>query len=222
MSASPCATCATARCCTVFDPELTGPDVARLVAHLGLPPAHFAELAPVRADAIGLDGVRLGGLETRELRLRRTLLGTGEGGLRRCVFLMHLGPGLNRCGVHAVRPAVCRLYPSDATRFGVVVGTPSDVCPPDAWVPERVDLRPLRVAHAEAAEERARWRVFLAAWDAAGPQQRLSRLTVEAARGRFFEALLAFEAAAAGGASSLDAAGATRLAAGVVEDVTAG
>ncbi len=192
---SPCATCPTARCCTVFDPELTGADVARLSGRLRLEPRVFAELAPVRADAVGPDGIRLGGVETRELRLRRTTTAEGEGGARRCVFLMHLGPGLNRCGVHAVRPALCRLYPSDATRFGIMVGTPTDICPPDAWAPERVDLVPLRAAHATAAVERARWRAFLEAWDAPAHQRALASLPTEVARDRLFAALLAFEEA---------------------------
>ncbi len=201
---SPCATCPTARCCTSFDPELTSADVARLVAQLGLAPEHFATLAPVRADAIGPDGVRLGGPETRELRLARTPAPKGEGGARRCVFLLHLGPGLNRCGVHEVRPALCRLYPSDATRFGVMVGTPLEICPPGAWSPERVDLRPLRAAHAAAALERARWRVFLEVW-CSGPHQRaLAGAPLEVARGRLFAAILTFEEAVARGGASDD------------------
>jgi Fe-S-cluster containining protein len=217
---SPCATCQTSRCCTVFDPELTGPDLARLSRGLGLAPEQFATLAPVHARDAGESGVRLGGVETWELRLRRavrtnrvrsptTVRGEGEGGGRRCVFLLHLAPGLNRCAVHPLRPAVCRLYPSDLTRFGVMIGTPADICPPGAFAPERVDLAPFRLAHAQAAEERARWRSFLSAWHAPLRQADLAARSPEEARSAFYSAVLAAEAAAPGGPARRPSEGAS-------------
>jgi len=119
-----------------------------------------------------------------------------------------LGPGLNRCAVHPLRPALCRLYPSDLTRFGVMIGTPADNCPPGAFSPERVDLAPFRLAHARAADERARWRAFLEAWHAPASQALLASLSPEAARSAFHSAVLAAEAPAASGPPRRPAEGA--------------
>lgn len=175
-SRSGCATCTTSRCCVVFDPELTGADLHRLVSGLGLEARDVAELRPVRVDQAGPDAIHLGDERAWDLRLRRTgALGghQGPGGRRRCGFLTDLSradrPELapaSRCGVYAQRPAVCRLFPSDLTAFGVMVGNPEGVCPPGAWAQERSDLRTLEALHHVALEERTRFRAFLAGWNA--------------------------------------------------------
>jgi Fe-S-cluster containining protein len=199
MADAPCARCTTARCCTVFDPELTGPDLVRIARGTGLEPLRFAVLAPVRADLAGPDGLRLGSDATWEMRLARTPDPRGEGGARRCVFLMHLGTGLNRCGIYAERPMVCRTYPTDLTRFGVMVGNPPDICPPGEWAQERVDLRPFAAIHRQAAAERSRWRAFLASWNAPDHQQGLATLAHATAVDRLIASIFTFEAASEAG-----------------------
>lgn len=176
---SPCDTCATSRCCTVFDPELTGPDIARLTAALGVEPSVFAWARPVHTEQAGPDGVRLGTAETWELRLRRTTAGDaaiGEGGARRCIFLLHLGPGLNRCGVYAIRPMICRTFPTAIGRDMVYAGGPPGVCPEGAWEAAVLDVSTIRVTHGAADLERQRWRAFLAAWNALEAQADLAPL----------------------------------------------
>lgn len=197
-----CTRCRTARCCIVFDPELTGPDLARLAAGLGVPPLSFCRLAPVRADEAGPDGVRLGGIETWELRLRRTLAGeaaAGAGGARRCLFLLHLGPGVERCGVYDLRPMLCRTFPAARVGAELHPGPAPAVCPDEAWE----GLPPL-TAGAQAAlhatfdgaeTERARWRSFLDRWHEAPRQAALAARTTAEATAHLIGTIVAVEAA---------------------------
>jgi len=166
-SRSGCATCATARCCVVFDPELTGADVHRLVRGLGLAPADFARLCPVRADQAEGMGVVFDDDCMWELRLLRTALPVGDGGGLRCGFLVSLGPGVSRCGVYTMRPMVCRTFPTDLTVLGVMVGNPPAICPPDAWSQARADLVGLAALHHVAAAERALHVAFVERWNRA-------------------------------------------------------
>lgn len=204
-SSSGCATCTTARCCVVFDPDLTGADLLRLVDGLGLEPRDVASLRPTRGDQAGPDGVVIGASGVWDLRLRRTaaLAGfRGPGGARRCGFLVDLThpelPAASRCGVYAERPMVCRLFPSDLTSFGVMVGTPEAVCPPQAWSQERADLPTLHTLHLLARVERERFRAFVADWNASfvdGPHDAGDHDTRAAA---FMDALLTFERSSMG------------------------
>ncbi len=201
-SSSGCSTCTTSRCCVMFDPEITGADLLRLMHGVGLEPRDIAELKPTRKDQAGDDAIHLGDERAWDLRLRRTaaLAGfRGPGGARRCGFLVDLThpelPAASRCGVYAERPMVCRLFPSDLTAFGVMVGTPEAVCPPQAWSQERADLVTLHQLHLLARVERERYRVFVAQWNVdfvGGPNDVGDHDTRAAA---FMEALLAFERA---------------------------
>jgi len=158
-------------------------------------PTIFAAARPVHGVQAGADGVRLGTVETWELRLRRAVAGdaaVGEGGAKRCLFLMHLGPGLNRCGVYAIRPMICRTFPTAVTADGVFAGS-SAVCPDGAWDGLSLDARSIRASHSSAATERERWRAFLAVWNAEGPQAELAGRTREQAIERLFVTILAFE-----------------------------
>lgn len=94
---SPCVTCA-APCCVGRAVALGAADVGRLQAALGLSWSSFA--AVVSDDdgfLLAADGPRYG------FRLRHA----GDGS---CVFAVSLGT-TRRCGVHAVRPLSCRVYP---------------------------------------------------------------------------------------------------------------
>ena len=197
-SSSGCSTCTTSRCCVMFDPEITGADLLRLMRGVGLEPRDIAELKPTRKDQAGDDAIHLGDERAWDLRLRRTaaLAGTqGPGGTRRCGFLVDLThPEMlpaSRCGVYEHRPLVCRLFPSDLTSFGVMVGTPEAVCPPQAWSQERADLPTLHHLHLVARHERERFRVFIAAWNPAS--EALVGAAHDARSAAFMAALVAFE-----------------------------
>lgn len=197
-SSSGCSTCTTSRCCVVFDPEITGADLVRLIDGVGLAPRDIGALKPTHKDQAGADAIHLGDDCSWDLRLRRTaaLGGTqGPGGRRRCGFLVDLThadlPPANRCGVYAHRPLVCRLFPSDLTTFGVMVGTPEAICPPQAWSQERADLPTLHHLHLVARSERERFRAFVAVWNPASEVLAGAPHDVRAAR--FLAALVAFE-----------------------------
>jgi len=188
-----CITCRTARCCVVFDPELTGADLLRILS-LGLRTEDVAELRPVRADLAGPDAIHLGDACAWDLRLRRTSSPATSSDPtldpRRCGFLVTLGDGHARCGIYAERPLVCRLFPSDLTRFGVMILTPENICPPDAFAPERTDLSTLHHLHLVARAERADFRFFLSGWNARATA--LVARPMPERRALFFEALLSF------------------------------
>lgn len=157
-SVSGCDTCTTARCCTTFEPELTGADVVRLCDGLGVAPREVAQLKPVRADQAGPDGIRFGREPTAgtwDLRLRSL-------GDKRCVWL----DARRRCAAYAHRPLACRLFPSELTATGVRVWTPEAICPPAAWDEERADLTTLELLHRVGRAERERFRAFVARWNA--------------------------------------------------------
>jgi Fe-S-cluster containining protein len=212
---SPCDACETSRCCIVFDPELTCADLHRLCRARGLAPEEVATVAPVRADEAGPDAIRFDDTPcTWELRLARTRTARGNGGRRRCQFLVDLGreaaPGeparqVNRCGVYQDRPMMCRLYPTDRTPFGLMVGSPRRVCPPGAWSALKADVPGLLATHARADTERALHRLFLARWNAG--ITRAPPGPAAAVRARFFACLLRFHDAleAAPGADPLAA-----------------
>lgn len=183
-----CPTCTTARCCVVFDPELTGHDVLRLLA-LGLEAHDFTTLRPTRIDQAGPDGLLDEEGCAWDLRLART--GSPElrptapdprDDARRCGFLVTLG-GASRCGVYTHRPMTCRTFPSARTSFGVIVATPEAICPPGAFAQERADLPALIALHHIAEREREAFRVFAAQWNAQAPAHRaLSRLRLALVR----------------------------------------
>lgn len=177
-----CPTCVTARCCVVFDPELTGHDLARLMA-LGLETRDFAALRPTRLDQAGADALLGPDGCAWDLRLARTstpdlslVAADPRDDARRCGFLVTLG-GASRCGVYTHRPMACRTFPSAMTSFGIIVDTPEAVCPPGAFAQERADLPTLLVLHRRSELERDAFRVFCATWNAQVAKHReVSRL----------------------------------------------
>lgn len=179
-----CPTCTTARCCVVFDPELTGHDVLRLLS-LGLDTQDFAVLRPTRIDQAGPDGLLDVDGCAWDLRLART----GSADLqptavdprddsRRCGFLVTLG-GASRCGVYTHRPMACRTFPSAMTSFGIIVATPEAICPPGAFAQERADLPALLAIHRIARLERDAFRAFAAHWNAQSPELRDPRRLID-------------------------------------------
>jgi Fe-S-cluster containining protein len=153
---SPCATCA-AHCCVGRAVALAAADVSRLQATLGLA---WSSFAAVISDA---DGFLLAAAGPRYgFRLR-------HGGDGSCVFAVDLVT-TRRCGVHAVRPLSCRVYPwhvalaADDDAAPLVALGNDAACPPPlaaAWRArlddERADLAAIVAESARESEARARW-----------------------------------------------------------------
>jgi Fe-S-cluster containining protein len=150
---SPCAACR-GPCCVGRAVTLTAFDVNRLTDALGAP---WQELALAGVALSG--GFRLDGGETRwNFRLRQRPN-------QSCVLAV--GGEFLRCGVHASRPAACRLYPlyvglrDDDVRVGLGNNA---ACPPSlglGWA-ERARTASL---DAEVAEHQ-RYQSLIEAWEA--------------------------------------------------------
>jgi Fe-S-cluster containining protein len=123
---NPCTTCGD--CCRSYLVTLCGHDIWLISTHLRLAPEAFVVAIPQRVP--GRDGFRLAaGEPTYGLALDK------RGRFRAkapCVFLVQLGDGGVRCGIHAHRPVVCRAYPM-AAWSDVVFQRPETLCPPDSW-----------------------------------------------------------------------------------------
>ncbi|MCB9732039.1 MAG: YkgJ family cysteine cluster protein [Deltaproteobacteria bacterium] len=168
---SGCATCATSACCVRLEPELTGFDIARLARARGLAADEIARLAPGHGDLAQADGVLLDGPDRVWLLQLRPADPRAPRAERRCAFLLHLAPGVDRCGVYAHRPMLCRTFPTELTVAGVMVATPEAICPPNAWDIARTDLAGARQVHLRAAIERELHRAALARWNAAASER---------------------------------------------------
>ncbi|HNV70675.1 MAG TPA: YkgJ family cysteine cluster protein, partial [Candidatus Ozemobacteraceae bacterium] len=99
----PCLDCAVS-CCQAFRIYVTAFDLSRISQRLGVAPSEFC--LPVQCAGDNLDhrhlAFSLGAEEHFLLGLRRRRQG--------CLFLMRIGHQ-RRCGIHDVRPLVCRSYP---------------------------------------------------------------------------------------------------------------
>jgi Fe-S-cluster containining protein len=102
---NPCADCR-GPCCFDAAVELTGADLWRLVRALGIPWQDAAIAAPSEPGFA--------------LRLKQRANGA-------CVFAVELADEFTRCGVHALKPLRCRVYPyyveHDPPAYRVGVGT---------------------------------------------------------------------------------------------------
>jgi len=135
----PCGTCA--RCCKSYVVTVCGYDVWLICTQQRLSPEQFLVVFPP-AEA-GLDSFLLeSGGPPLGLMLDK------QGPLKAkqpCVFLMHFGGGIERCGIYAQRPVVCQSYPMTVWRGDVQIR--DDVlCPPDAWPAAAVRRPAWRVA----------------------------------------------------------------------------
>jgi Fe-S-cluster containining protein len=90
-------------CCLHHEVPISGHDLWRLVRGLSVP---WRDLVEVDADTHPLyDGFRLDrSSRYHYFRLRRRAHGA-------CQLLVEIEGGHRRCGVHALRPSPCRLYP---------------------------------------------------------------------------------------------------------------
>lgn len=105
-------TCASKTCCSNSWVPLTGRDVYRIAATLGLPPSSFtlyAEVSASRPFGFALDKTEV----RNNLYLSKRVPQEGEKPRQDmpCTFLMHLPGGRALCGLDALRPMICHTYP---------------------------------------------------------------------------------------------------------------
>jgi Fe-S-cluster containining protein len=141
----PCVECTTG-CCTSYIVPLSGFDVWRLCRGLQLP---WQEVAEVRSAFAHWEGFALhaGGARFGLFLRARPRTDT-------CHFLMQLPGGAWRCGVHAVRPMACRIYPYKPSESGGELSLKKDaMCPAPSqeWFGER-RLEALTPVQEELAE----------------------------------------------------------------------
>lgn len=105
---NPCRSCL-ADCCRQFYVHLSAYEAARLSCVLALPLDAFLDVQPFESydEAVGLQPYHAIELDRGPSRL--AFKRQADGG---CVFLWHAGRR-GRCGVHPLRPGLCRQYPFD-------------------------------------------------------------------------------------------------------------
>jgi len=148
-------------CCRRLDIHLSAADVARLAAALDVPGESFVELALVEGSSADSFLLSATGPEY-ELVLARRAGGAGE--TDDCVFLLQLQDGSRRCGVHALRPLVCRCYPFFLEDMLLRVDA-DHLCPDDAFDSAQVEAAPQRIEIMRKVVERDVHRLLLDAWN---------------------------------------------------------
>lgn len=114
-------TCGSKTCCSNSWVPVTGRDVYRIAATLGLSPALFTSYAEVLASrpfGFALDKTPL----RHNLYLSKRLTQAGETPRQDlpCIFLMHLPNGRALCGLDALRPMICHTYPYTLDEEGLL------------------------------------------------------------------------------------------------------
>jgi Fe-S-cluster containining protein len=117
------------KCCTELTIYVTHRDIQRLAKKVGTDPSNFLTLY------------------TDEYKSNYPLVKIQGGeyviGLTRpreqCVFLMNVG-AVNRCGVQDCKPMVCRVYPFNLSKDGLLVHSEPYKCPEKFW-PETEEKR---------------------------------------------------------------------------------
>lgn len=103
-----CTMCRSRSCCYHYRVSLTMADVRRIARALDLSPAQFTDY--LESDGAAEQTFILDTSGTRyELILARSAEPRRRGG---CTFLVRTNEGVHRCGLGALRPHQCRLYPA--------------------------------------------------------------------------------------------------------------
>lgn len=154
------------RCCTTYIVPVTGVDVWRIVQAQRLPPGVFLQREPEDYPSSTGFLLRPGG-STYMIALRHQYDRHNE---RPCVFLMQLREGVQRCGIYAHRPLVCRTYPMHLRPAGIV---PRDdmLCPPGSWVGITAQPGEWRERVIQQDEEWDRYAMVVQVWNRAVSQR---------------------------------------------------
>ena len=124
----------TGACCHRYVVNLCGHDVWLISTQLRLRPEEFTVV--VSQDNASLGGFRLEpngknyglGLDKRRWGSRGKVTQRGP-----CIFLIRMKTGVERCGIHAIRPVACRVYPMSILN-DELKQSPQALCPAGSWV----------------------------------------------------------------------------------------
>ncbi|MFT7581320.1 MAG: hypothetical protein ACI9MR_002995 [Myxococcota bacterium] len=161
--------------------ELNGRDVVRIARALEVAPIVFCS----HRQAQGRQAIRLdGGLPNHVLVLkRREAVGDPDSARRPCLFLQTLASHRKICGLDALAPALCQLFPVQVPEPGASEAIPlysGEGC----WRPwKATEVEPTHEAAllAQYQQEHRRWLEVVNGWNA---------LAAAAPRGYDFEAFL--------------------------------
>lgn len=172
----PCHDCSVA-CCRAFRIYLTSFDLQRIVLTLGVAAADIC--LPVQCAGENLDhrhlSFSLGEEERFLLALRRNRRG--------CLFLMKIG-ATQRCGIHQVRPLVCRSYPLIASGRHLMMARQA-LCP-SPWVLSSAHRKDFQNLQKQRERESFLFQAVLERWHDEGlPALRASGIPVHAFQARF-------------------------------------
>ncbi len=164
--ACPC----TGSCCHRYLVNVCGYDVWLISTRLRLRPEEF--IVTFTQNEQALSGFRLEtegplygmALDKRRWGSRGKLTARGP-----CIFLTRLHDGMERCGIHAIRPYACRIYPMSLLNDDLSQ-RPDALCPAGSWVlspAQQTDwrgaVRQARMQFDIHAEVVARWNARIAA-----------------------------------------------------------
>ena len=154
LPAFPCRDC-TQSCCAEFTVFITPFDLRRIAATLELPPDRLVTPIPCARGNAGYRpySFSLGGRRRFLLSLRRRRAG--------CPFLLRFGK-LGRCGIHPLRPQMCRCYPYSA-EDGEIREIAQSRCPPGK-VLSPSDRSEIREAFAAMTGDFLLYKEFLDLW----------------------------------------------------------
>jgi Fe-S-cluster containining protein len=186
-----CATCS-GRCCYDIYVRITGFDAARIAAAQRLDVRAFCRM-PETDDASGCAFLLADG-QLHDLALAQQHDETGA-----CIWLMHVGSEVKRCGIYASRPHVCAVYPFVISQGTIDIRADAR-CQPGDWKLSALDMRRRRYDFSAFAAESELYRAMVGVWnDATGADRS------EAAYDRFV--IAAAEAFFAGAGAFDDIAG---------------
>lgn len=155
----PCELC-TGECCKAYYVSLSGYDVWTIATGLALAPEQFVEIAQEHeATALGfkLDATKM----TFAMLLGKR---PGPDGRQQCVFLMNVGNDIGRCGIYALRPSACRVFPA-RLRDNTVTFRENVVCPKGSWNVAGIDLPKWRTLLLRSRMERAIYASVVHRWN---------------------------------------------------------
>lgn len=156
---NPCASCH-AKCCSNLLVTVKGHDVWRISRELHLPPEQF--VAFLRASEPKVPSFKLDhGDDWWSMVLTKA---PSRRKHRPCIFLVETPGGYRRCGIYALRPDVCRVYPLRHSR-GVLGLRDDRLCPERSWNLASMDLAPWRTAFLRDALEDAIYGRVLERWN---------------------------------------------------------
>ena len=175
-TSDPCFSC-TVSCCRAFRIYMTPTDLHRISRGLGVPASDFC--LPVQCSGETRDHAHLAFSLGEEERFLLALHRRASG----CVFLMKVGDH-RRCGIHGVRPLVCRSYPLAWNR-GRTCMAQQALCP-QPWPTSSAVEAEWAALHQQREQESFQYQALLDTWHEEGlPALRATGLPTRAFRARF-------------------------------------